>query len=167
MQERSAILQTLSYSHQRSAEQYLLSARSALAKLTSISGLLDDVSLKREPGTFTRNLVFADKQLSVWALVWAPSSYTPIHDHHCSCCLTVLSGTIRETWYSAINQNTVTKIDEHYRRSGYVASMMPSGPNIHQMANVGSSEAVSLHIYGYDHRNYASSMLHEYQPAVD
>jgi predicted metal-dependent enzyme (double-stranded beta helix superfamily) len=43
--------------------------------------------------------------------------------------------------------------------------MLPSGPNIHQMANAGQEEAISIHIYGFDHQRHATSVEREYRLA--
>ncbi len=40
--------------------------------------------------------------------------------------------------------------------------MLPSGPNIHRMRNFGPGEAISIHIYGFDHEVHASSIETEY-----
>jgi hypothetical protein len=41
--------------------------------------------------------------------------------------------------------------------------MLPSGPHIHQMANAEQEEAISIHIYGFDHRRHATSVEREYR----
>ena len=50
-----------------------------------------------------------------------------------------------------------------HREPGYVAAMLPTGPNIHQMINDGDRDAVSVHIYGFDHAMHASSIRREYR----
>jgi predicted metal-dependent enzyme (double-stranded beta helix superfamily) len=101
--------------------------------------------------------------MSVWAMIWAPGSKTSIHDHHCSCCFGIVSGALVERRYSCVDEGQVTLSREVIRRSGFVACFQPSGPNIHQMSNDFSDEAISLHIYGFDHRMHASSIHREYQ----
>ena len=103
--------------------------------------------------------------MGVWALVWSPGSRTPIHDHHCSCCFAVLSGTIREISFNAISETHAVKTGEVVRRAGFIASMMPTGPNIHQMINDAALEAISIYIYGYDHRHHSSSVHRVYRQA--
>ena len=41
--------------------------------------------------------------------------------------------------------------------------MTPTKLNIHQMANVSDGEAISLHIYGYDHEAHTTSIDREYR----
>ncbi len=163
MEQHTALLQRLSDANRTSVDQYLLSARETLLYLASIPDLLDGIRLTRMCGGFTRNLIFGANQMSVWAIVWAPGACTPIHDHHCSCCFTVLQGVIREAWFDAVDGDRAVETARHHRTAGYIAAMMPTGPNIHQMRNEGPEEAVSIHIYGYDHRAHSSSIDREYQ----
>ena len=162
MTEETAILQRLS-SATLSPDTYLRSARQVLADLIARPNLLDQASLERRPGGYTRNLIFGDASTSVWAIVWAPGAATPIHDHHCSCCFAVLAGSLREVWYDAIDAGRAVRTAEHDRLPGFVAAMMPTGPNIHQMVNVSDREAISIHLYGYDHRTCSSSIHREYR----
>jgi len=162
MKEETALLQQLS-SADLPLDRYLLSARQTLANLIARPNLLDRMHLERKVGGFTRNLICGDERTSAWAIVWAPGAATPIHDHHCSCCFGVVSGALREVWFDAIDANRAIRTAEHDRLPGFVAAMMPTGPNIHQMINVGAEEAISIHIYGYDHRACSSSIDREYQ----
>ena len=163
MEQHTALLQRLSGANRLPVDQYLMSAREALLALTSIPDLLNSVRLTRVCGGFTRNLIFGDDQMSVWAIVWAPGARTPIHDHHCSCCFAVLQGVLREVWFDAVGGDHAIETARHHRTAGHIAAMMPSGPNIHQMLNEGPDEAVSIHIYGYDHRLQTSSIDREYR----
>jgi len=148
------------------ASQYLTTAREALVCLIAIPGLLDKVELKRVPGGLSRNLLFGDDKVSVWAIVWSECARTPIHDHHCSCCFGVLSGFITELCFKRVDEECVAIVEEVTRAPGFVDCMLPSGPNIHQMVNSGETEAISLHIYGYDHNAHASSIKRVYQLAA-
>ena len=145
------------------ANQYLLAARETLVRLMRTPGLTEAMKLSRRPGFYTRNLLFGDDRMSVWALVWSPGSHTPIHDHHCSCCFGILTGSIREISFKSRGGTCAIKIGETNRQAGYIASMIPTGPNIHQMINDGAEDAISLHIYGYDHRMHGSSVHREYR----
>jgi predicted metal-dependent enzyme (double-stranded beta helix superfamily) len=146
-------------------DRYLSSARETLVQLIGNPDLIRPERLARTPGAFTRNLLFGDERMGAWALVWSPGSRTPIHDHHCSCCFAILTGTIREISFNEIDGSRAIKTRDVLRRAGYIASMMPTGPNIHQMINDGIDEALSIHIYGYDHRRHRSSVHREYQQA--
>ncbi|MFC7398308.1 cysteine dioxygenase [Chelatococcus sp. GCM10030263] len=162
----TGLLERLSAASRGTASDYLASARAVLERLVAKPGLLDGVDLVRKPGTYARNLLFGDDEISVWAIVWMPGARTCIHDHHCSCCFGVLSGHIREIRFRAINERQAVMNGEKLRQPGYIACMLPSGPNIHQMINDTDQEAISLHIYGFDHRQHASSVDREYQLAA-
>ena len=144
------------------AQDYLDRTRMVLQDFVLRSDLVSFSALRREPGTYTRTLLFGDGEISVWAIVWPPGIRTSIHDHHCSCCFVVLRGQIEERWFRPISETRVVRSKLAIRLPGYVACMLPSGPNIHQMANAGDEEAISVHIYGYDHRTRASSIGREY-----
>jgi predicted metal-dependent enzyme (double-stranded beta helix superfamily) len=163
MEEELVILQRLSGAC-RSLDQYLHTARQALGELVASPNLLARVRLERRRAALARNLICGDEHLSIWAMVWAPGAATPVHDHHCSCCFAVLAGTVREVWFHAIDAGRAVRTAEHDRLPGFVAAMMPNGPNIHQMINVSNEEAISIHVYGYDHRTRNSSIHREYQP---
>jgi predicted metal-dependent enzyme (double-stranded beta helix superfamily) len=146
-------------------DQYLSSTRETLVELIGNPQFIQPDRFARTPGGFTRNLLFGDEHMGAWAMVWSPGSRTSVHDHHCSCCFAVLTGTIREISFDAISDSHAVKTGEVLRRAGYIASMMPTGPNTHQMVNDGTHEAISIHIYGYDHRRHRSSVHREYQQA--
>jgi predicted metal-dependent enzyme (double-stranded beta helix superfamily) len=128
-----------------------------LADPASIAGL----PLVRTPGRYERNFLFGDSTRSVWAMVWAPGSATPIHDHHCSCCFGMLAGELVERRFRGSDGLAMQTV-ERVRRPGFVACMQPSGPNIHQMLNASAVEAISIHVYGYDRTRQSSSILRQY-----
>lgn len=145
-----------------SAADYLAAARHALKCLLEAPALLDRICIERKPGAYTRNLIFGDDRITVYAIVWAAGSQTSIHDHHCSCCFGVLSGTIRESWYEAVDANHAVPSKHFVREAGHIAGMMPSGPNLHKMSNDTGEEAISIHIYGYASETRPSSIDCEY-----
>lgn len=155
-------MRALAAASRGSAAGYVAAAREALRQLVSTPGLLDLRSFRREPGGYARNLVFGDDDISVWAMIWDVGARTPIHDHHCSCCYGIVSGALREMRFKAIGGSAALMIRRDTRRAGFVDCLLPSGPNLHQMVNDGDVEAVSLHVYGFDHRRRASSVHREY-----
>ena len=124
------------------AQQYLRSAHATLGQLIRVPNLLGGVSLEREPRRYTRNFLFGDSSMSALAIVWP-----------------------REIWFDAVGDDRAVKTAEALRAPGYIACTLPSGPNIHQMTNDRSEEAISIHIYGFDHRSRASSVEREYRLA--
>ena len=157
------LLAALTRSADGTPTTYLDAARRALETLMRQPDLLDGLALERRPGGYGRNLLFGQGEISVWAMVWSPGAQTSVHDHHCTCCFGVWKGAIQETWFCPISAHEAVATTEAMRERGYVACMMPTGPNLHQIANVGSEEAISIHVYGYDHAIHASSVRTEYQ----
>jgi predicted metal-dependent enzyme (double-stranded beta helix superfamily) len=160
-----AMMADLALSAESSAEAYLASARATLLKILARPDLLDRTRLVAPPGGLGRNLLFGTRAISVWAMVWSPGAVTPVHDHHCSCCFGLLSGSLRETWYRPISDTHAVATLDAVRVPGYVACMMPTGPNLHRIANAGPDTAISIHVYGYDHREQASSIHRTYEVA--
>jgi len=144
------------------AASYLEQARAALREILADPHLLDRIVLKRDCRQYTRTLLFGGDQMSAWAILWPPGSQTSIHDHHCSCCFGVVRGSLKEIWFRAVGDQQVVVHAVADREPGYVAAMLPEGPNIHQMINNGGRHALSVHIYGFDHTIQASSIRQEY-----
>jgi predicted metal-dependent enzyme (double-stranded beta helix superfamily) len=161
-ERREAVLRSLRTDEGTLSQDYLAAARGVLRELVAVPELVQSLPLARKPGCYARNLLAGDDEVSVWAMVWGEDSATSIHDHHCSCCFGVISGTVTETWYRAVDATRAVPTGEQRRDAGYVACMLPSGPNIHRMRNAGPGDAISIHIYGFDHRVHASSIETEY-----
>lgn len=142
---------------------YLAAARAALQRMLKDPALLDGVKIERSPGVYTRNLIFGDDQITVYAIRWAPDSETSIHDHHCSCCFGLLSGSLQESWYEPVGDSRAVLSRQFVRHAGEIACMLPSGPNLHKMVNDTDEEAISIHIYGYDSQTRLSSIDCEYR----
>lgn len=164
--EAEALLADLTLSARRSPEAYLGAARKALLRILARPDLLDPLRLAARGEGLTRNLLFGTDAISVWAMVWRPGAATPVHDHHCSCCFGLLRGALRETWYRPISDTHAVATADVLRQPGFVACMMPSGPKLHRIVNDGPAEAVSIHVYGYDHRVQDSSIHRTYAVAA-
>lgn len=165
-ERRGAVLRSLRTDAGTLSRDYLAAAREVLQELVAMPDLIRRLPLERKAGGYSRNLLAGNEAVSVWAIVWDEGSSTCIHDHHCSCCFGVVSGSVTETWYRAIDASRAVPTEEQERKPGYVACMLPSGPNIHRMRNFGPGEAISIHIYGFDHEVRASSIETVYT-AVD
>jgi predicted metal-dependent enzyme (double-stranded beta helix superfamily) len=141
-------------------------ARTLLRRLLAEPDAIAALPLEWKPGALARNFLFGDETMSVWAMCWAPGAATSIHDHHCTCCFGMLSGVLTERWFQAVDDGRVVQSHEFLRGPNFMAGMVPTGPNIHQMANTGEVGAISIHIYGFDRTQRASSIEKEYQLAV-
>jgi hypothetical protein len=124
--------------------------------------ILDFDRLRRVAHGYSRNLISEQFGASVWAIVWSPGATTPIHDHHCSCTFAVLRGGLRESRFCVAPWGELSTSLSVVRWPGFVATMVPSAPNIHQMINDRAEEAISLHVYGYSPSVHASSVARVY-----
>lgn len=89
---------------------------------------------------------------SVVALVWLPGQTTPVHDHVCWGAVAVLTGVEGETtyeWPSRRDGDALVKVATRANYPGEVTAFAPPG-DIHEVQNIGSRVAVSLHVYGAD-----------------
>ncbi|MEL6059808.1 MULTISPECIES: cysteine dioxygenase family protein [unclassified Methylobacterium] len=161
-----AMLSDLAVSARRTPEAYLAAARATLVRILSRPELLDPSRLVGRGEGLSRNLLFGTEAISVWAMVWAPGAMTPVHDHHCSCCFGLLRGSLRETWYRPISDTHAMATQDAVREPGFVACMLPTGPKLHRIANDGPEAAVSIHVYGYDHRAQETSIHRTYAVAA-
>lgn len=143
--------------------QYINVAREVLRALVAEPRWLDAMALEHQAGAYTRNLLFKHGRFGIWVINWAPGSETSIHDHHCSCCFGMVKGTLVERWFRPEGGDTVSVTHEALRDPGYTACMLPSGPNIHQMCNTTTENAVSVHIYGFDPDQKTSSIDRVYR----
>ena len=159
----TVLLGLLSDASRGQAAGYLAAAQSVLERMVTTPGLLDAANLARKPGGYGRTLLFGDDDVSVWAMVWDAGSRTPVHDHHCSCCFAMLKGELSEVSFRAVGESAALMTEETRLEAGAVRCMLPSVPNLHQMVNSGSAEAISIHIYGFDHRTSTSSVDREYR----
>lgn len=113
---------------------------------------------------YTRNLVYeaADKSLSLYALVWLPGQWTPVHDHGSWGVVGVLEGVLEERSYvrSSPDRGADEEIDLArggivLLRKGAVTSFVPNPDHIH-VTGVPAERprAVSLHLYGRSMSNF-------------
>jgi predicted metal-dependent enzyme (double-stranded beta helix superfamily) len=136
-----------------------------LRQLVAAGDIVDFERLRSVPHGYSRNLIAEQFGVSVWAIVWSRGAATPIHDHHCSCAFAIARGSLREARFGVAPCGALSTIQSLIRRPGFVATMVPSAPNIHQMVNDGAEEAISLHVYGYSPSRHASSVARVYEPA--
>ena len=115
-ERRGTVLASLRTDEGTLSRDYLAAARSVLRELVAMPDLVRALPFERKPGGYTRNLLAGDDSVSVWAIVWAAGATTCIHDHHCSCCFGVVSGTVTETWYRAIDAQRAIATEQHDRR---------------------------------------------------
>ena len=98
-----------------------------------------------------------DGSFSIIALVWRPGQVTRIHDHMTWCAFGVIQGVEHEELFDA-DLNPIGRSDNHV---GDVSGFAPPG-DIHRVRNVGSTTAISIHVYGTDVTATGSSVRRVY-----
>lgn len=113
-----------------------------------------------EPDAYTRNLIFAsdDDTLSLYAIVWRPGQWTPIHDHGTWGVVGVVEGLLEEQAFTRIDDNPGREADHGIELApgglvllppGAVATFVPNPDHIHQTGVATDRPAtLSLHLYG-------------------
>ena len=114
--------------------------------------------LHADPAHYTRNLIAEDPsaEMSLYALVWLPGQWTPVHDHGTWGVVGVVEGVIEEQSYMC--EAGAIRADSGIRLKpgglvllppGAVTTFVPNPDHIH-MTGVADDRprAVSLHLYG-------------------
>jgi predicted metal-dependent enzyme (double-stranded beta helix superfamily) len=119
----------------------------ALAPHLGQSDLLNGVACPGAPEKYVRHLLHADDSYSVVALVWRPRQMSPVHAHRTWCVFGVHQGWMTETLYTrcATGARPFTCMP---RRTGEVAHASADPDKIHRLANLGTTDALSIHVYG-------------------
>lgn len=124
--------------------------------------LLTPEQLAGDPAGYQTHLLYAepDGSFSVTVMVWLPGQETPVHDHLTWCVTAVLQGTEYEEIFAPRDGHleVITRNENHV---GSVSGFAPPG-DIHRVRNIGSSIAVSMHVYGTDISRVGSSIRREY-----
>ena len=108
---------------------------------------------------YARNAIYIadDDALSLYALVWLPGQWTPIHDHGTWGVVGVLEGRLEERNFIRIDQSgSEAREDIELVRGGVmllspgaVTSFVPNPDHIHVTGNGDPNKRiVSLHLYG-------------------
>lgn len=128
--------------------------------------------LRADPAHYARNAIYVspDQNLSLYALVWTPGQWTPVHDHG--------SWGVVGVWRGMLEERSYIRTGAHVAHSGEsdagielqrggvillgpgsVTSFVPNPDHIHLTGvGVDRPQAVSLHLYG---RNMNSFHLYD------
>jgi predicted metal-dependent enzyme (double-stranded beta helix superfamily) len=133
----------------------------ALARHLHEPGVLDGVSCPCDPARYTRHLLYADPndEYAVVAIVWRPGQMSPVHGHRAWCALGIAAGLLTETFFE-LQGDQVRPVTCVARRAGDVSHAPPSREAIHRIANLGTEEAVSIHIYGVSFDSFGDGVNH-------
>jgi 3-mercaptopropionate dioxygenase len=114
--------------------------------------------LRSDPGHYARNLVCdaPDDHLSLYALVWLPGQWTPVHDHGSWGVVGVVEGVLEERSYVRVWPDRGADEGIALLRGGVillapgaVTSFVPNPDHIHLTGvPAGRPRVVSLHLYG-------------------
>lgn len=153
-------------------------ARRAL--LTALAGW-EKIAQARFPAKgYERFLLFTgrNRPLSAWAFLWAPGAATPIHDHRCWCVAGVVAGQLVEERYAVLPSSPGTAGGPaspgqsggramplaRIRLDAGMVSALEAGPRgTHRVLNESDAPALTIHVYGFDPEEAASSIDRSYQ----
>jgi hypothetical protein len=89
--------------------------------------------------------VYRDRRVDLWLISWLPSQGTQLHDHGGSSgAFTVISGELSEAIYRP-GHSEAAALAEHRRSAG--AGIGFGDKYVHDVRNLGSEPAVSVHAY--------------------
>ena len=128
------------------------------ALLADRADFLKSEHLRADPDHYARNAIYVpdDGRLSLFALVWNPGQWTPVHDHGTWGVVGVVSGVLEEQAY--VPDGVAMGMDEGIRMTpgalilmaqGTVTTFVPNPDHIHRTGVPAErKQAVSLHLYG-------------------
>ena len=135
-----------------------------LELLEGAGTFLQPAHFRSDPDHYARNLIHAapDRSLALYALVWLPGQWTPIHDHGSWGVVGILEGVLEERSYVRVSPDRDADHDIELVRGGVVllgkgavTSFVPNPDHIHVTGVPGArSRAVSLHLYGRTMTNF-------------
>ena len=132
------------------------------------SSFLKPQHFKGDPEHYARNAVYiADRTdkgegLSIYALVWNPGQWTPVHDHATWGVVGVVRGVLEERNFIRLDHGNATDRNIRLARSGpillgenTVTSFVPNPDHIHKTGvPEDRGQVVSLHLYGRTMNNF-------------
>jgi 3-mercaptopropionate dioxygenase len=135
-------------------------APAMLRLMPSAPTLLTEAHRRSDPDQYARNLVWAepDGTLSLFALVWRPGQWTPIHDHGTWGVVGIAEGLLEEQAFMRTDANPDEPRNTGIRLvpgglvllpPGSVSTFVPNPDHIHQTGVPDDQPlTVSLHLYG-------------------
>lgn len=101
------------------------------------------------PDRYTRHLLHnnTDAGYAVVAIVWAPGQMSPVHGHRTWCAFGVHRGWLAETYFCRDGASALPTGCTP-RQAGSVGHAAQDPDAIHRLANLGTLESVSVHVYG-------------------
>lgn len=144
--------------HADPADCVLAIAPLMLDLIASASSFLQPQHYRSDALGYTRNLIYdaADDSLSLYAIVWLPGQWTPVHDHGSWGVVGVIEGVLEERSYARLSADRGADQGIQLARGGVVllgpgavTSFVPNPDHIHVTGvPFDRPRAVSLHLYG-------------------
>ena len=129
-----------------------------LALIDEAGSFLEARHCRSDPNHYARNLVYdaPDHGLSLYAIVWLPGQWTPVHDHGSWGVVGVVEGVLEERNYVRLSPDRGADAGIELARGGVillgqgaVTSFVPNPDHIHVTGVPAERQrAVSLHLYG-------------------
>ena len=137
--------------------------RVRLAQLLEDRDVLPAAARLGSPDRYTQHVlhVAPDRSHSIVALVWYPGQQTAIHDHVSWCVVGVYEGEETQTLYHLADEEggvCLVETGREVAKRGSCTALIPPAENIHRVANAGSGQAISIHVYGADIERLGSSI---------
>ncbi len=120
--------------------------------------LLSERSLRPDPAQYARHAVCVDGRggPSLYAMVWMPGQWTPVHDHGTWGVVGILQGMLQENAMCRMDPDVDADQGIELRRAGSVmltersvTTFLPYPDHIHETGAPAAGEVtVSLHLYG-------------------
>ena len=159
-----------------SLDQFMTDTREAVGSLQESADCVDAVApllhrliagsrnflkpehFRSDPDHYARNAIHIDEEggLSLYALVWLPGQWTPVHDHGTWGVVGVVDGLLTERNFMRMDHNLAQDHGIELRRGGCilldkgtVTSFVPNPDHIHETGVPQTGQkTVSLHLYG-------------------
>ena len=126
--------------------------------LESDRSFLKPAHFRSDPERYARNAIYIapDEHMSLFALVWLPGQWTPVHDHGTWGVVGVLRGMLEERSFMAIDGEITSDHGIRLKRGGVIllkegsiSSFVPNPDHIHMTGMPATRQmAVTLHLYG-------------------
>jgi predicted metal-dependent enzyme (double-stranded beta helix superfamily) len=150
--------------HSEAADRVLALAPLMLELIGEAGTFLQPQHYRSDSNGYARNLIRDDPDhgLSLYALVWRPGQWTPVHDHGSWGIVGVVEGVLEERSYMRMSPESDGDDEIDLVRGGVllltrgaVTSFVPNPDHIH-MTGVPSERptAVSLHLYGRSMKDF-------------
>jgi 3-mercaptopropionate dioxygenase len=129
-----------------------------LRLLANARHFLQPAHYRTDPVHYARNAIHIapENDLSLFALVWLPGQWTPVHDHGSWGVVGIVEGMLEERAYMAVDGEITSNTGIRLKRGGNVllppgavTTFVPNPDHIHRTGVAADRpRAVSLHLYG-------------------